>query len=273
MPRKKQKKYTEEDLKTAVEEVWAKRLTISAAAKCFQVPRTTLADHVHRRRVKVGASRPTILTQVEEKELVVACQVLQRMVFLLTRDILTMVVQDYLTDHPERGRHFDGGGPTLHLESLSVQCAKSGTRENLDEWYEKVKDFFEEVKLTRRGRPCRDFSHRLWNCDETGFCLGVTAKTILVKKGAKFVHDTSGGSDRSHISVHCCGSASGIRLPLTSCTKASTYTRIGQWRTCRYSIRNIRFWLDGEEFHGMVQQGISPSCATSYTHWSSSSLF
>ena len=36
--------------------------------KRFQVPRTTLADHVHRRREKVGAGRPTILTQVEEKK-------------------------------------------------------------------------------------------------------------------------------------------------------------------------------------------------------------
>ena len=102
MPRtyvcKKQKKYTEEDLKTAVEEVWAKRLTISAAAKRFQVPRTTLADHVHRRREKVGAGRPTILTQVEEKELVVTCQVLQQISFKLR-----VICHNYVLmceDHP-----------------------------------------------------------------------------------------------------------------------------------------------------------------------------
>ena len=49
-----EKRWTESDLKVAVEEVWCKS-TISAAVKQYRTPRTTLADHVHRRRVKVGA--------------------------------------------------------------------------------------------------------------------------------------------------------------------------------------------------------------------------
>ena len=34
---------------------------------------------------------------------------------------------------------------------------------------------------------------------EMGFCLGTSTKKILAKKGAKFVHDTAGGSDRSSL--------------------------------------------------------------------------
>ena len=99
-----------EDLKAAVEAVWSKRLTISTAARQFGIPRTTSADHVHKRRAKLGAGGPTILTPQGEKEPVVTCQVLQSMGFRVTREIVGMVVQDYLHDHPERGRYFDGNG-------------------------------------------------------------------------------------------------------------------------------------------------------------------
>lgn len=56
--------------------------------KAIRNPQTTLADHVHKRRARVGAGRPTILTPQEEKELVVTCQVLQRMGVGVTREII-----------------------------------------------------------------------------------------------------------------------------------------------------------------------------------------
>ena len=97
-----EKWWTEGDLKIAVEEVWCKKSTISAGAKQYGIPRTILADHVHRRRLKVGAGRPTILTLQEEKEVVVTCRVLQRIWFRLTRDDIDRVVSKYLRDHPAR---------------------------------------------------------------------------------------------------------------------------------------------------------------------------
>ena len=39
--RKKQRQYTDEDLRVAAQEVWDKKLTISAAARQFGVPCTT----------------------------------------------------------------------------------------------------------------------------------------------------------------------------------------------------------------------------------------
>ena len=81
---------------------------------CCNIPRTTMADHVQQRRMKVGAGRPTILTQSEEKEqVVVTCQVLQRMGFGLTREAVGIVVQDYIRDYPERAGMFGSSGPEL----------------------------------------------------------------------------------------------------------------------------------------------------------------
>ena len=75
-----------------------------------------------------------------------------------------------------------------------------------------MEKFFETRGFFKRSRPLPDIADRIWNCDEMGFCLGVASKKVLARRGAKFVHDTAGGSDRSYITVHCCGSASGIRL-------------------------------------------------------------
>ena len=52
-----------------------------------------------------------------------------------------------------------------------------------------------------------------WNCDETGFCLAVASQKVKVKRGASSVHETTGGSARSYITVLGCASASGCALP------------------------------------------------------------
>ena len=161
MPRNykpKEKRWTAEDMKAAVSEVWEEKLSISAAARRFNIPCTTLEDHVHQRKMKIGAGRPTILTPAEEKELVVTCHVLQRMGFGLTREAVGMVVQDYTQDHPECEGAFGSSGPghdwwksflrrwpdltTRKPQHLGTQRARASTRENLDQWYEKVNNFF-----------------------------------------------------------------------------------------------------------------------------------
>ena len=58
---------------------------------------------------EVGAGRPTILTPVEEKEIVVTCQVLQEFGYGLTREIVTDVVSTFLKDQKRPSPFKDGG--------------------------------------------------------------------------------------------------------------------------------------------------------------------
>ena len=53
----------------------------------------------------------------------------------------------------------------------------------------------------------------LWNCEKSGFCLAAAADKVLAKRGARSVHETTGSSDRSYITVLACDSASGCPLP------------------------------------------------------------
>ena len=64
-----------ENLAVAISMVQSKELTIAQASRRYEVPYTTLRDHVTGVSQKIGAGRSTVLTRAEEQEIVVTCQV------------------------------------------------------------------------------------------------------------------------------------------------------------------------------------------------------
>ena len=76
-----------------------------------------------------------------------------------------------------------------------------------------VTTLFKKIKLIRRGRTCPSYAQRIWNCNESWFCLAAASDKVLVKCGTRNIHGTTAGSDRSYITVLACGSASGCPLP------------------------------------------------------------
>ena len=46
-----------------------------------------------------------------------------------------------------------------------------------------------------------DLQHRVWNCDESGFCTAVASKKLLAKRGEKEVHETMGGTGREYLTI------------------------------------------------------------------------
>ena len=65
--KKKQDKYTPEQLLAAVEAVREKGMKISQASQRFNVPYSTLRDHVKEKVSRIGAGSPTLLCKAEEK--------------------------------------------------------------------------------------------------------------------------------------------------------------------------------------------------------------
>ena len=98
-------------------------------------------------------------------------------------------------------------------QHLSVKRASAASTETLQLWFDLVNKFLEEKGLLKRGRTVDDFASRIWNADETGFCLGATSKKILARKGSRSVHEVGGASDHQYITVNACGNAAGVRLP------------------------------------------------------------
>lgn len=102
--RKAPARYTVRQLEVAVEAVKCGDLKLCQAVRRFNIPLTTLGDHARRGLSTVGAGSPTILTRAEEKEIVVSAQVLQEIGFGLTKDLVGVVVRNYLKDQPFRPR-------------------------------------------------------------------------------------------------------------------------------------------------------------------------
>ena len=66
----------------------------------------TTSDSLYSKHTKIGAGKPTILSPAEEHEIVVTLQVLQEIDFGPTKDLVGVVICDYMKDQPARPNPF-----------------------------------------------------------------------------------------------------------------------------------------------------------------------
>lgn len=70
--KKKPETYLKSDLLEAIRAVRERGMKVSVAALKFRIPQSTLYDHTNKHKcVSIGAGAPTILSNAEEKEIVV----------------------------------------------------------------------------------------------------------------------------------------------------------------------------------------------------------
>ena len=219
------KGYSVENLKSAIVEAQAGESSVRAVAKKYGIPSSTLHDHVHDTSKQIGAGGPTVLQKSEEKEIAVACVSLAEMGFGITRELVEVVLFDYIKEN-DIPNPFNGGVPGRDWwqgfmrrwpmlserkpQHLSLKRAQAGDKEIIGAWFDEV-----NAMLTKAGLDPEDptIATRLWNCDETAFCTSVSSKKLIARRGMKVVHEIAGGSGRQYITVHCAGSANGGRLP------------------------------------------------------------
>lgn len=269
--------------------------SVRSAAKQFGLPYSTLQDHcsgkycntvafhVHKRALihtgkseTIGAGRPTILTPAEEKEIVVTCQVLQELGYGLSREMVGEVISSFIADQKRQSPFKDGvpgkdwwrgflkRWPSLSErkpQHLSKRRADAANPEVLESWFASVQSFLQKVELMKRNRTVPDYASRIWNCDETGFCLGATSKKILAKRGERCVHEVGGGSDHQFITVNACGNAAGIKLPPFILYKGkhlySTWTNGGPAGT-HYGVSESG-WMEEINFLKWFEQQFYPA--------------
>ena len=260
-----------ENLRAALQELEKnKGVSVRSVAQKFGVPPTTLQRHVNTDS-QIGAGRPTVLTHAEEREIVYSCQVLQEMGFGMTRDMVGSIVVDYLStvgrDNPFNGqpgykwwKGFLQRFPQLvdrKPQHLPKHRAIAGTEATVQGFLAKVSDLLQSLNLTH----LHDLNERLWNCDESGVCTSVASTTVLARRGAKWVHETTGGSGREVTTIHLAGSASGRRLPPFVVYKGkhlySTWTNGGP-AGARYSVSESG-WMEKENFLSWFEKLFLPS--------------
>ena len=274
--RKTKTNYSEEALLAAVQAVKVQGMKRAAAARKFNVPATTLFDHISGKHTKIGAGKPTILSPAEEHEIVVTLQVLQEIGFGLTKDLVGVVICDYMKDQPMRPNPFQQGIPghdwwwlfmkrwksQLSIrkpQHLPTNRANAATPEVIGAWFDKFESVLRRIGLA--DMPPEELQHHIWNCDETGFCTAQVCQKIIAKRGDKAVQDTIGGSGREYFTILGAGSASGVRLPPYFVYKGKNLW--SRWMTggpagSLYSVSDSG-WMEGANFKQWVEKMFLPA--------------
>lgn len=120
-----------------------------------------------------------------------------------------------------------------------------------------------------------ELKHRVWNCDETGFCTSVASKKILAKRGDKDVHDTLGGSGREYITILGAGCADGTHLPPYVVYKGKNLWNswiYGGSAGCTFSVSDSE-WMEAMNFQqwfkNMFLSTSQRVCQLCYFRWPS----
>ena len=136
----------------------------SAAACRFDIPQSTLFYHISGEYSKAGAGAQTILSPVEEKEIVITLQMLQEIGFGMTKELVRVVIHDHLKDQPTRPNPFQHGvlgkdwwrlflkrwekqlsvRKPQHLPTSRVSAT---TPETISTWFDRLGDFLSKVDL------------------------------------------------------------------------------------------------------------------------------
>jgi hypothetical protein len=212
-------------MRAAINEVKDRReVSIRSIAVKYGIPPTTLYGHINQTATSIGAGKPSVLTHDEEQEIIYCCQVLQELGFAITKDSVTSIVCQYLSD-TQRPNPFVNSVPgkkwwSLFLkrwptlvqrkpQHLPKQRALAGNPTAVQEYFSKVQALLERLDIV----DVDDLAKRLWNCDESGISTAVASNAVLARRGSRWVHETGGGSGREMITILGCGSAAGDRLP------------------------------------------------------------
>ena len=225
MPRtyrkKRDQKWTEEDMINAIRLVQSGETSQYKAANMFSIPRQTLNDRLHK-NVSRNVGRPCRLSQEEEKEIVDTCLLFSEWGFGIGKKEVIGVVADYCKankkDHlfpdgvpgQEWWRAFIKRHPNLSLrkpQSLQLARARATCPEVIDHWFFQVL----EPMLDKTG--LKNHPERIYNADETSFCLSGRPQKVISQKGSKAPQCVIGGTGRENITIQGCISAIGQLLP------------------------------------------------------------
>ena len=87
--------YTKNNLRSALEELKT-GVSIRATAKKYRIPWSTLHNRASEKYKQVGKGGPTVLTNTEEKQIVLTCMTLGEIGFGITRDLVEVVLFEYI---------------------------------------------------------------------------------------------------------------------------------------------------------------------------------
>ena len=217
---KKLLQWKQENMDAAFQDVTEAGMSISRAAKRHNVPRMTLSDRVHgNKSLKSQIGRKCALSEAEEASLVHYIRYMYQHRFPVTKTQVQGLAWAIDKTRPPENQVFGEGGPSLHWwrgfrdrhsdlmlrkpESVSRGRVQNATQENIDDYFETLKDIIETNSIEPQA---------IYNCDEAAIFLSKAVDKVVVPRHAKHCH-TVVKSGSEHTSVLCCVNAAEQALP------------------------------------------------------------
>ena len=263
MVSKSTKRWDEDTLLTAVEEIKQGKLSYRKAELEYGIPKSTLCDHATG-KVEIGRRQglKPVLTRDEEESLVQWALEMNEIGYGQTRRQICDTIKKIL-DKDGRHNPFTDNRPGSHWwysfvcrnklslrspSTLESYRASACTPEKLQTWYHDFEQFLVTNGLT-------DEPSRIWNCDESGFPLCPKSGKVLTRSGAKTVY-ASGSAQKQQITTLVAISASGNVIPPMHVFPGVrfSYNPMEESVPKAYFGRSVSGWINTELFYGWVEK-------------------
>lgn len=218
------KKYSQQQLLSAIEAVKNKGLSQFAAAKKYAVPRSTLFNKITGKTQLEKKPGPSTVLLAEEERIIEKWMFeLGVRGFPVTKRQLLRSIQLYLNLNKRKtifknnlpGRKWYDAFRARHpqiSERISQNLTISRAAVSVDKiksWHAEVLKYCEEHKLV----DVLNDPSRVFNMDEKGFVLTPTKEVVLVRRGDKAVYNRSKNDEKECVTALLGGSAAGKMTP------------------------------------------------------------
>lgn len=201
--------YTKQDLQQASSDVLSGKLTYTAASKHYNIPRPTIYAHCKGSRgLKSNTmGRTTILSPDIEKRLSDSLKTMEKYGYGLSRREVLNLVGDYLKVNKIKNSFKNGipgedwwlGFAKRHNLSIKKpQIVEYSRKRACDPFI--IYNYFDTLKKTILELKLENKPDRIWNLDETSFCLDPSKTKCVGAKGVASTRTTF-GSGRENTSI------------------------------------------------------------------------
>lgn len=248
-----------ENVSKALVDIKSNVLTVMAASRKYNIPRSTLIDRLNGVHTKVYGSS-TVLTNEQEKKLaewIILCArsgypKSKSQIIRTAAELSNLNSKKFLKSKPSTGwfQKFVKRHPNVtnrKPEPLGKASA-SITSEDLRTYFDLIKKQFDESgQSDLLYKP-----EKWWNVDETGFDMNPTPLNVYAGKGAKTVHIIESGDPKANITCTYAVCADGRYIPpLVTFKEAfsnldlAAYVSKGRPESkyvfCLYEVKNLTF--------------------------------
>lgn len=261
--------WTKETLLKAVEAVKHNKISGYEAAKTYNIPRTTIMDHVIGRRGQKSLTlgRPTALPPDTEKQLADSLHTMEKWGFGLSREEVIDLVSQYIILN-KIPTPFKGGVPGsdwfanfASRNSLSIkkpQAVEYARKKAADPFI--IDDYFNLLDKTIKSLGLENRPDRIWNLDETSYCSDPKKTKVVGLKGFASTRTTS-SSGKNNTTVLFASSAAGEKGPPFIIFKGkylwSEWTSSEGFPGTTYTATK-NGWIESEAFEKFMSKSFIP---------------